>query len=318
MKFFNNRLGVDLGYYNKTTKDLLAYVPAPATSTAPSAITNAGSMRNSGVEFLTSYSFSIDDFNFMVSANGAYLKNEVLALGNDNADIIAGDNIFRTVVGQPIASMYGYTMVGIFQNQAEIDAAPTQTGVKPGDIRYADISGDGEITDEDRDYIGNYMPDFEYGFTLNANYKGFDLGVDFAGVAGVDIYSTVKKPSTYALINYSAERLGRWNGENTSNTEPILSDRANNTLPSTYFIESGDYFRIRNIQLGYDFPKSMIAKVGLSNVRVYLNAENPLTIDSYNGWTPEVGGSILTRGYDSSNNKYPIASVYSLGVNFKF
>ncbi len=318
MRFFNDRLSLELGYYNKTTKDLLAYVPAPATSTAASAITNAGSMRNSGFEFLASHHFSAGDFNFMVSANGSYLKNEVLELGNDNTDIIAGDNIFRTTVGQPIASMYGYEMVGIFQNQAEIDAAPAQTNAKPGDIRYADINGDGQITEKDRTYIGNYLPDFEYGFSLNAEYKGFNLTVDFAGVEGVDIYSTVKQPSTYALFNYSGERLYRWHGEGTSNTEPILSDRSNNTLPSTYYVESGDYFRIRNIQLSYNLPKKIADKIGVNGARIYLNAENPVTLHNYIGWTPEVGGSLLTRGYDKDNNKYPIASVYTLGLSFDF
>ncbi|MDA3852649.1 MAG: SusC/RagA family TonB-linked outer membrane protein, partial [Bacteroidales bacterium] len=126
MKFLNNNLSFELGYFNKTTKDLLAYVPAPATSTAPNAITNAGSLRNSGLEFLTSYLFETGDVNWVVSANAAYLQNKILSLGNDNAEIIAGDNIFRTVVGQPIGSMYGYKMMGIFQNQSEIDNAPTQ------------------------------------------------------------------------------------------------------------------------------------------------------------------------------------------------
>lgn len=317
-RLFNNSLSLEFGYFNKTTKDLLAYVPAPATSIAPSGITNAGSMRNSGVEFLASQYFNVGDFNFTVSANASYLRNRVLSLGNDNTDIISGDNIFRTSVGQPIGSMYGYKMEGVFQNQDEIDAAPTQDGVKPGDIRYADLNNDGKITDKDRTYIGNYMPDFEYGISLNANYRDFGLSINFAGVEGVDIYSTVKMPSTYALFNYSAEKLNRWHGEGTSYTEPILSDRSNNTLPSSYYVESGDYFRVRNIQFSYNFPQAFLQKIGINRARVYLNAENPFTWHQYIGWTPEVGGNLLTRGYDKDNNKYPIASVYTIGLSFDF
>ncbi|TLX72305.1 TonB-dependent receptor [Labilibacter sediminis] len=315
---FNNLLHIDIGYFNKTTKDLLATVPAPASSSAPYAVTNAGSLRNSGFESTATGHFKFGDFNLTLSGNASYLKNEVLELGNDNADIISNLH-YRTVVGQSVGMMYGYIQEGIFQNQEEIDNSPVTAGVvRPGDMKYKDLNGDEKIDENDRTYIGNHLPDWTYGFSINAGYKNFDFLVDLNGVVGVDNYTEIRLPASWAVFNMPGVLLNRWHGEGTSNHDPILSARPDNALASTYFVESGDYMRIRNIQLGYSLPPNLLNNIGIQGMRIYVNAQNPITFQNYTGWTPEVGGNILTGGDDINYTNFPIGSTYTIGLNINF
>lgn len=163
-QLFNNRLGMELGYYSKTTDDLLAYVSPSSSIGAGYAITNAGSINNKGFEFSLSWKDRIGDVDYGINVNGATLKNKVTKLGDNNSDIISGD-YHRTSVGHPIGSYYGYVQDGIFQTQEEIDNYyPMTWTAKPGDIRYKDLNGDKKITDADRTYLGSPMPTFTYGF----------------------------------------------------------------------------------------------------------------------------------------------------------
>lgn len=317
-KFFNSRLSVDLGYFVKTTRDLLAKVAPPVSVGAGYAITNAGSIRNQGFEFMLGWRDKIQDFSYGVSFNGGTLKNEVLSLGTDNSDIVSG-SYHRTSVGHPVGSMYGYVQEGIFQNQEEIDnyGCETPWKLKPGDIRYKDLDGDGKISDKDRTFIGNNLPRFTYGISLNCGYKNFDLMVNFNGVAGRDIINA-KKLASYSEINYYEFTLNRWHGEGTSNFEPILDNtRAHNYLPSTNLLEDGSYFRIRDIQLGYNLPKKALSKLKLNTFRIYVNAQNPLTFKHNSGFTPEVGSGILSGGVDFGST-HPMPATYTAGVSLGF
>lgn len=319
-KFFGNRLSADLGYYTKTTKDLLAKVAPSVTIGNGYAITNAGSIKNSGFEFMLGWNDRINDFSYGISVNGATLKNEVLSLGNKDADIIIGD-YHRTSVGHPVGSFYGYVQDGIFQNEQEVNdyqnTYATSWSSKPGDIRYADLNGDKKINDKDRQFIGSPIPTFTYGLNLNMAYKGFDFSVDFNGVAGNKIMNTKKLPS-FTQFNFYESQMNRWHGEGTSTKEPILNySRSNNFLSSTNLIEDGSYFRVRGLQLGYTLPKSLLLKWNVSNIRVYVNAQNLYTFKKNTGFTPEVGGGILDGGIDNGGT-YPIPATYTAGVSFNF
>ncbi len=316
-RLFDSRLSLEIGYYNKTTNDLLVtYVPSASVG-AGYGITNAGSIRNSGIEYMISWQDKIGDFTYGVGANGATLKNEVLTLGTDNADIINAP-YHRTSVGHSIGAIYGYTQDGIFQNQAEIDSYyPASWTSQPGDIRYKDLNGDGIISDKDRTFIGSTIPTFTYGFSLNAGYKNFDFSVEFNGVYGNSIINKKKVPS-YAQFNFYSTALNRWHGEGTSTVEPILNtSRGNNFESSTNLLESGSYLRIRAIQLGYSLPKSILKAIGCNKFRIFINTQNPITFKKNSGFTPEIGGDILNGGVDDGNT-YPLPSVYTAGLSVNF
>ena len=240
-QLFNNRLGMELGYYSKTTDDLLAYVSPSSSIGAGYAITNAGSINNKGFEFSLSWKDRIGDVDYGINVNGATLKNKVTKLGDNNSDIISGD-YHRTSVGHPIGSYYGYVQDGIFQTQEEIDNYyPMTWTAKPGDIRYKDLNGDKKITDADRTYLGSPMPTFTYGFGFMLGYKNFDLNVDFNGVSGNKILD-LKKTVSWTTTNFYEKSLQRWHGEGTSNKEPILDkSRGHNYLSSTNLLENGSY-----------------------------------------------------------------------------
>ncbi|MFY9151848.1 MAG: TonB-dependent receptor [Prolixibacteraceae bacterium] len=316
-QLFDSRLALELGFFTKTTSDLLAYVAPPISVGAGYAITNAGSIRNNGIEYILTWRDKIGDFSYGISTNGATLNNKVLSLGNDDSDIVTG-KYHRTSVGHSVGSFYGYVQDGIFQNQAEIDSYfPASWTSKPGDIRYKDLDGDGKITNKDRDFIGSSIPTFTYGLNLNGAYRNFDAAIEFNGVYGNKIVNTKKLP-TYAQFNFYSTSLDRWHGEGTSNVEPALdTSRGNNFEPSTNLLESGSYFRIRAIQIGYNIPKSALNLLGVSKFRVFLNAQNPITFKNNSGYTPEIGGGILDGGIDNGGT-YPLPSVYTAGVTVNF
>jgi TonB-linked SusC/RagA family outer membrane protein len=316
-QMYNRRLGLELGYYTKTTNDLLAFVAPSISVGAGFEITNAGSIRNSGIEYILSWQDKVGNFTYGISTNGATVKNEVLELGNENADIISGQ-YHRTSVGHPVGSFYGYVQDGIFQNATEItNAASTPWVSKPGDIRFKDLDGDKKITIADRDYIGSSIPTFTYGITMNVGYRDFDLNIDFNGSSGNKIVNTKKLP-TLAQFNFYETTLDRWHGEGTSNFEPILNpEHGSNFEPSTNLLENGSYFRIRAIQLGYTLPKEIAAKIGSSKFRLFINAQNPITFKKNTGYTPEIGGGILNGGIDNGGT-YPLPAVYTAGLTVNF
>jgi TonB-linked SusC/RagA family outer membrane protein len=311
-----NRLRVEANYFHKLTKNLLTIFPAVLGG--KQGITNAGEVQNTGIEASASWSDKLyNKVGYTISANITTLNNKVKSLYKKGTDIVDGAS--RTTEGYPIGYFYGYEVEGIYQSYADKLKSPVASSLGdygPGDLKFKDQNGDGVVDDKDRVQIGNPTPDFIYGFSLGADYKGFDLGIDFQGVYGNEIFRAWGNGSTFAPFNYRTDRLGRWTGAGTSNWEPAPTGHSINLQNSTYMIEDGSYLRIRNIQLGYNFKPSTLAGVNIKAFRVFINAQNLATFKNNSGFTPEFGGSAIRFGVDDGS--YPVPAVYSAGFNVTF
>ena len=319
MDLFERRLRIEPVFYNKLTKDII--VNLAGFSGAKNSLENLGEIQNRGVEISASWNDKIGEtgLGYSLSGNLTTISNEVISLGRGPEDaIFASGGISRSLEGYPVGHFYGYKVAGVYQNAEDVKTYfPNKIGSPlPGDLKFEDINGDGEITQDDRTKIGDPSPDFTYGFNVNLSYKNFDLGVDMMGVYGNEIYRTWDDP-TYAQLNYLTNRMDRWNGEGTSNWEPIANpSRALNFENSDYFIEDGSFFRIRNLQLGYTFKPEMLQKIYLKSLRLYANVQNLKTWSKNTGYTPEIGGSALSFGVDGGT--YPMPIIYTFGLNLTF
>ncbi|MBO0324116.1 TonB-dependent receptor [Muricauda sp. CAU 1633] len=329
MGFFQNRLSLTADYYIADVEDLLLAVPIPLSSgnTGGDPLANVGQVQNRGLELSLGYQNVINDFSFGILANGTFLKNEVKALVEEagNLPIFGQGQILRTAVGEPVASFYVLETAGIFQNQAEIDAWGVQPGARPGDVKYVDNDGNGVINFDDRTVVGKALPDFEYGLNLNFGYKGFDMTAFFAGVTGNSIFNEQKWWSQRYddNANYLVGDVF-WTGEGTSNLIPRpqhLDSSLNPTQNSDRYVEKGDYFRLKNLQIGYSFPEAVISKLSLNKLRLYMTGQNLFTITDYSGYDPEVvgangNGDFLNRGFDNGN--FPSLRTGILGIQIGF
>ena len=315
--FFRNRLHLEGVYYKKTTKDLLAEVPG-ISGTVPG-IGNLGSIENKGIELAINWRDQIGDWNYSIGGNLTTIKNKVLSLVQEGYSIISGDKSQSyTMAGFPIGYFYGYKVEGVYQNQAEIDNSPKNTlaTVTPGDLKFVDVDGNGEITPADRTMIGDPTPDVTYGINFSVGYKNWELGVDMMGQAGNEIYRTWDKYN-WSQFNFMKQRLNRWHGEGTSNSQPLLNMKHTiNNLNSEYYIEDGSFFRIRNVQLAYNFDKTLLSRIGVQALKLYANIQNLKTWKHNTGYTPELGGTAIAFGVD--NGSYPMPVVYTFGFNLTF
>ena len=312
--WFNRKLALDAAYYDKQTNGLLTYVQGDPYNF----FTNSGSIKSNGFEITASWKDKIrDNIGYFINANLTTTKTKVLSVYKEGYTLYSGPAIFQA--GLPVGSFYGYVVEGIYQSNADIIMSPSSTigTVSPGDFKYKDINGDGQITPADRTVIGNPTPDFTYGFSVGADYNGWFLSADFYGVYGNEVFRSWGNGSSYAPFNYRSERMDRWTGPGTSNWEPrSYSASAYNRENSTYMIEDGSFFRIRNVQLGYNFNKSMIDGLGIEALKIYFNVQNLKTWDHVNGFTPEAGGSALQFGVNSSG--YPNPRITTFGINVTF
>jgi hypothetical protein len=318
IKALGNRLNTEVTFYNRTTTDILTSVEVLA-SAIPTKFTNLGKITNKGIEVNVGWNDKIGkELTYNVSGNFSYNKNVVNAIG-DNFDfqIIGNGGVNRTNTGYSIGYFYGYTQTGVYQSTADLAKLPAFPTSLPGDISYADTNGDGVITPADRTYLGSPFPAYNFGASFSLAYKGFDFEIEGQGATGHKIY-TQRRTSTFAVLNYEANRLNAWTGSGTSNIEPILDNtRGNNFLFSTYYLEPGDYFRIRTLQLGYTFNKQFLSKAGIQKARIYVSGQNIKTWSQVTGYSPEpLIGSITGGGAD--NGAYPVPAIYSLGLNLTF
>jgi TonB-linked SusC/RagA family outer membrane protein len=325
---FKNRLRVELNYFNKTTNDLMTYIDRSAIG-LQNKLTNGGSIRNWGEEISASWNQSLSrDFSFNVSGNITFLKNEVKSVSADLPTGVlirgsqnTGSAESRTFPGAPIGSFFGYVVEGIYQSYADILKSPPAGGVgayRPGDFKFKDVNGDGMITADDRTVIGNPTPDFTYGASLNFTYKGFSIGADVAGVYGNEIFRTWGSlESPFQRVNYAGFQSGAWNGAGTSNFVPLVSqgDRFNYN-GSTYNIEDGSYFRLRNLQVGYGFNPGFLNRFKISSLRLFANVQNLKTWKNNYGYSPEYGGDATAFGYDNGGGALPRTTTIGLNVTF--
>ncbi|GAC1309536.1 MAG: TonB-dependent receptor [Mucilaginibacter sp.] len=322
---FNNRFSFELDAYNRETQNAVFGIPVLGSlGTSGSVIGNQADIRNRGLEaVLTWRSSGKSAFNYTISGNIGYNENVVLSVISGKNPIYAGGNgiangalATRTVVGEPIGEFYGYKVAGIFQTAAEV-AASAQTGAKPGDFRYVDTNGDGVIDGRDRIKLGDPNPKYNYGLNTNFSYMNFDLTLDFQGVTGVSVYNS-NIAYRFGNENFTQDfYTHRWSGPVTSNTYPSVNVGSNaNAAPNSFYVESGAYFRVRNAQLGYTLPSSILNKWKIQKIRFYANAQNAINIFGYKGFNPEVGGSPTNAGIDT--NVYPLFATYNFGVNVTF
>jgi TonB-linked SusC/RagA family outer membrane protein len=333
-RFLRNRLGFVFDWYNKETIDWLVQTTLPGISGTGAPYINGGDVKNTGIETILSWDDRFGDFQYGVKANFASNKNEVTRIANANGIIRGTENIlthntsylYVAETGFPMGYFKGYRTNGIFQNQAEIDAyVHPETGdkimpnAKPGDVRFVDVDNSGVISEEDKTMIGNPHPDFTYGLSLNLAWKGWDLSVTGYGVGGNQIAKSYRNYTDKPFDNYTTEILERWHGEGTSNRLPAINGSAiNRQYVSDIYIEDGDYFRISNLTLGYDF-KRLISAGFLSQLRLYASVQNLATFTGYSGMDPEVGyngGDSWASGIDLGY--YPGARTYMIGCNIKF
>lgn len=331
---FQNRLHFEANYFNRTTNDLMTFVDRFALG-LKNKLVNGGSIRNWGEEFSATWNQNLSsDLTLNIGGNITFLNNKVLSLAEDIPTGVLSRGFFnnnsaesRTQPGMPIASFYGYIVEGIYQSYAEILASPVASSIgayRPGDFKFKDINGpegkgpDGKITSDDRTFIGNPTPDFAYGASINLGYKGLSLGIDIVGVYGNEIFRTWGSlESPFQRVNYSGDKINRWHGEGTSNWVPLVSqgDRFNFN-GSTYNIEDGSYFRIRNIQLGYSFNKSLVSQWKIRDLRVFANVQNLKTWKNNYGYTAEFGGGATAFGYDNAGGAIPVVTTFGLNVTF--
>lgn len=317
-RMLKNRLSGEITVYDRTTKDILTTLTLPGTAGDYAYRTNLGDISNKGIEITLGFSDKLGkDFSYSVGGNVSYNENNVNSIGNNiNFQILGNGGVNRTETGQSIGYFYGYRQTGIYQSVADIAKTPAFVNSQPGDISFEDVNGDGRITSADRTNLGSPFPTWNFGANINLNYKQFDLVLEGQGVGGNKIY-TQRRNATFAVLNYEANRLNAWTGPGTSNVEPILDNtRANNFLFSSYFLEPGDYFRIRTVQLGYNYrPRN--SKFPVKQARVYISGQNVATFTRATGYTPEVSlGNPIASGAD--NGTYPVPAVYSVGVNITF
>ena len=316
-KFLNNKLNLEIDVYDRKTHDILTTLTLPGASGNTSYFTNLGTIDNKGIEVTAGYHNRIGrDFGYTISGNFSYNQNKVESIGNDiSFQITNGINLTQT--GHSIGYFYGYEQTGIYQTTAQLDKSPHMAAAQPGDIAFKDVNGDGKIDQNDRTYLGTPFPKINAGGNISLSYKGLDFTIDLQGVAGNKIYLK-RRTYTFAPLNYETNRLNAWTGPGSTNVEPVLDNSHSvNYLFSSYWLEPGDYLRIRTLQVGYNFNVTHLKTIGVTNMRFYISGQNIATFSHTTGYSPEVPiESPTTAGAD--DGVYPVPAVYSAGLNVTF
>ncbi len=345
--FLDNSLTVVLDWFNKDTKDLLWERPLIGTvgGTNQTVWDNVGKMRNRGFEAEVSYNKSINkDFGFNVAFNMSAIKNKMTELDGDVSYIGLPTSVIhslnfdqevsRSAIGQPIGSFYAYKEDGLFQSEAEIKSYTNNKGellqpnAKPGDIKFVDVNGDGVIDGNDRDYIGNPLPDVTAGLTLGVNFHNFDLSLFFQGMFGNDVYDLTRYVGDFynqSQYNKNSRVVNAWTPTNTNTDIPrvTMDDPNNNIRPSSYYVQDASFVRLKNMKIGYSVPQSILSKIKFNSLYIYAQATNLFTITGYDGIDPEVGLQSYSSDYRNldmgvDRGIYPLSRTFTFGVNVSF
>ncbi len=327
---FNDAVYLELDYYNADTEDLLLNVPVPMSSGFTTELRNIGEVNNKGFEATLTVQNRKSEFGWAISGNFSTNQNEVISLADNVPQIIVGGGTgsaqWITTPGETIGSYYNPVYDGVFMNQAEIDNNPSVGNARPGDLKFLDLDGDGVINfANDREIQGSYQPEFIYGANVNLDYKGFDFNVAMQGAYGHEILHLFRRYiyNQEGNMNLMRGTLNRWRSE--SEPGDGQTNRANrlqtgsNGQTSNWHLEDGTYLRIRNITLGYSFPRALLEQIKISNLRVNFTVQNPFTFTDYLGYNPEVNArpdNALSSGEDYAS--YPLARIYTLGLNLSF
>ena len=328
--FLGNRVTFTADWYDKRTSGMLMSMQVPGYAGDSAPIGNVGTMSNSGVELDLSYRDNYGDFSWNISANATYTKNVLTELGDDATSLYGSSHkigqLTRGIVGLPFPYFYGHKSDGIFQNAEEVAAHVNKDGnllqpnAQPGDVRFLDVDGDGDIDDDDRTYIGKGTPDWSFGLNVGFEWKGIDFNMLLQGVVGNQAFNVTRRTDLY-YINLPKTILNRWTGEGTSNSQPrFMFDSPNNNYRSSdLWVEDASFLRARNVQLGYTLPQKWTQKVAVQRFRVYVQAENLFTLTKYSGCDPEVtGGNGFSSDLGVDRGVYPQSRTFSVGVNLNF
>ncbi|MBX2873049.1 MAG: SusC/RagA family TonB-linked outer membrane protein [Saprospiraceae bacterium] len=330
MLLFNGKIDIGVEWWRKRTKDLLFRMPVTVQSGffAADPFVNVGEMLNEGLDFTLTNRGRFNQIKYQITVNGGFLHNEIVALAPDidnlpdRSSTYGGIRPILNQVGQPLSAFYGFEVLGLFQDQAEVDAAPIQEGAAPGRFRYRDINEDGVINQEDRTNLGNPIADFTGGLALKLGFRNLELEMYSFASIGNEIFNLSKRFSDFYSAGAAiAERVqGSWSFENPRGSIPIFENVSNfstNTQSNSYYVEDGSYFRMQNITLSYLIPQAMLSRWNLEKFRLYVSVNNAFTITGYSGLDPSVGGSRDTNfGVDRGN--YPITRNWIFGINLDF
>ncbi|UMB54051.1 TonB-dependent receptor [Lutibacter sp. A64] len=334
--FLKNSITLTADYYITNKDDMLFQVELPGSAGAyydPSITLNVGDMKNTGLEIAAGYQKSFGKHKLQANAVFAMNDNEITSMEGDrnliynsNSTLISGDtNSMVTVLaeGYEAGAFWLYETDGVIQTQEQLDAYrkyPSKINADFGDLIYVDHNDDGDITVEDRHYMGSGQSDFEIGFNFKWIYNNFDFTMNWYGSSGAEIMNGTKA-ATYTYATHG-DLVNMWTPENPTSNIPLWTGDSKSGLPNLvattdYWLEDGDYIRLKLVSIGYTIPKKKLEKLNISNFRIFVLAQNALTFTKYEGYDPEVGGANVARnGMDVS--RYPLASLYSLGIKFNF
>lgn len=320
--FLNDRLTAELDYYHRITDDILVDLAVPGyygNGDGALITFNAAEVLNRGFELKIDWQGKYRDLQYSVGAVATTIHNQtrkVSGTGGANDRLLGlfnGRPVTRTAPGLPIGAFYGYRVIGVFQNAEELDNYPHLSVTEVGDLKFEDVNGDGVLNGDDRTYLGSPIPKLLYGFNFNLSYRHFDFTADFQGQHGNKIFNgkEIVRPDPY---NFERRYFNFWDGEGTSNTEPRPSNGGVNYEPSSRYIYSGAFFRLRNVSVGYTLPSDLLNKLGIKSARAFVRVTNLFTISSFTGYSPEiVSGNPILNGIDSGT--YPIPRITTIGLN---
>jgi TonB-linked SusC/RagA family outer membrane protein len=348
---WQNQLSFNLDYYDRQTRKMLYNVPlAPSAGSGADVPANIGQMSNRGIELNLEYRNKIGEFNYNVGVNGGFNRNRLISLNPDLGrqiisrgslnEFYGGQSVTRSEPGLPLGQFYGLQVDGIYATDASSGEVRPKVGdytPKAGDLIYRDVSGpngtpDGRITDDDRVYIGNPWPKFTYGINLGGRWRGFDLTAFFQGVSGNQLYNAYESFEHMFFSDYTTTakifETSFFNGNGLTDKPRVgtiqdvdLTGNGNWSRVSSYHVQPGGYLRLRNLQVGYTIPSSVLSRVRMSSVRIFLMTDNLFTLTRYKGINPEVpqqGNDILRQGLDVATSRYPMSRLFSLGLNAEF